>query len=159
MSTPLAIRPDAVDIVAPLIRGAYLPSARRVTARSPRSHRRAVYRLAEYCRREMGYALQYGYDGEEDDPDHVAFLWPHPEAVGASGTFRVPCVGAACFRLRDHGWALQWVWMHPYFRRHGLLSGEWPALVWEFGAFAVEGPLSHAMTRFLAKSAHPGDVV
>ena len=158
MSDPLAIRPEAVNIVAPLIRGSRMPAVQRVTTDSPRAHRRAVYRLADCCRREMRYGLQYGYDGDEDDPDHVAFLWVHPEAVGMSWAFRVPCVGATCFRLRDEGWALQWVWVHPFFRRRGLLSGAWPAFVREFGAFAVEGPLSAAMRGFVAKHAQGGGV-
>ena len=159
MSEGLAIRPEAVNIVAPLIRGSHLCAAERVTARSPRARRRAVYRLAEFCRREMGYALQYGFDGEEDDEDHVAFLWVHPEAVGMGREFRVPCVGACCFRLREEtGMALQWVWVHPYFRRRGLLTDAWPEFVREFGDFAVEGPLSDAMKGFLAKQAREGIV-
>lgn len=158
MSDPLAIRPEAVNIIAPLIRGSHLPPVQRVTIDSPLRHRRAVYRLADCRRRELGCALQYGFDGDEDDPDHVAFLWVHPEGVGRSWEFRVPCVGAACFRLRDEAWALQWVWLHPYFRRQELLSDAWPAFVREFGAFAVEGPLSDAMRAFLTKHAHHGAV-
>jgi hypothetical protein len=158
VSEPLAIRPEAVNIVAPLIRGSHLRAVERVTVRSNRSRRRAVYRLADCCRREMGYALQYGYGGEEDDPDHVAFLWVHPECVGMSWEFRVPCVGACCFRLREEGLALQWVWLHPYFRRRGLLSGAWPGFVREFGDFAVEGPVSEAMQSFLAKRGHGGAI-
>jgi hypothetical protein len=159
MSYPLGIRPDAIDIVAPLIRGRYLTSVERVSVRSPQSYRRAVYRLARYFRREMDYdVVQYGFDGRESDPDHVAFLWVHPEAIGLGEGFRVPCVGATCFRLRDEGRAMQWVWMHPYFRRRGLLSEAWPEFVREFGDFAVEGPLSAAMKGFLVKCGHRGSV-
>lgn len=158
MSAPLAIRPETVNIVAPLIRGTRLPPVLRVVVDSPRAHRLAVYRLADCCRREMDYALQYGYDGDEDDPDHVAFLWVHPEAAGLGWEFRVPCVGATCFRLRDEGWAMQWVWMHPFYRRQGLLSDAWSELVVEFGAFAVEGPVSAAMKGFLAKCGHGGPI-
>ena len=159
MSHPLAIRSDLIDIVAPLIQGRCLTSVERVTIRSPQAHRRAVYRLARYFRLEMGYdAVQYGFDGREDDPDHVAFLWVHPEGVGRGSGFRVPCVGACCFRLRDEGWALQWIWLHPYVRRQGLVSGMWPQFVEEFGDFAVEGPVSVAMRAFLAKCGHGGPI-
>jgi hypothetical protein len=159
MSEGLAIQPEAVNIIAPLIWGSHLRAVERVTVRSSRARRRAVYRLADCCRREMGYALQYGYEGEEDDEDHVAFLWVHPEAVGMGWEFRVPCVGACCFRLREEvGMALQWVWLHPYFRRQGLLSEEWPEFVREFGDFAVEGPVSEAMRAFLAKHDHKGKI-
>src|SRR4051794_30362203 len=113
MRHPLAIRPDTVNIVAPLIRSAASRVLVRVTTRSPLAHRRAVYRLARYFRRELGYdAVPYGFEGREDDPDHVAFLWLHPESFALGEEFRVPCVGATCFRFRDHGRALQWVWLH-----------------------------------------------
>src|SRR5262249_29710064 len=79
---PLAIRPNPVTLRPPFIRGRCLSSVNRITTRSPLTHRRAVYRLARYFQREMRYDIvQYGYDGEEDDPDHVAFLWVHPEAA------------------------------------------------------------------------------
>lgn len=160
MNFPLAIRPETINIVAPLIRGRHLPAVLRVTIRSPRAHRRAVYRLAAYFLQEMRFGvLQYGYDGDEDDPDHVAFLWVHPEVVGMSWEFRAPCVGAACFRQREEcGPALQWAWMHPYFRRQGLLSEAWPTFVREFGDFAVEGPVSTAMKAFLAQCGHRGPI-
>jgi hypothetical protein len=48
----------------------------RVTIRSPKRLRKAVYLCAAYFRREFHYDfVQYGFDGDEDDPDHVAFLW------------------------------------------------------------------------------------
>ncbi len=152
MSLPLAIRPETVDIVSPLIRGRNLPPCLRVDIHSPLMQRRAVYRLAAFCQRELEFgSIQYGYDGREADPSHVAYLWVHPEAVFMPGVFRVPCVGATCFRLRDEGWAMQWVWLHPYYRRQGLLSHSWPEFVQEFGTFAVEGPHSVAMKGFLTK--------
>ena len=155
MSRPLAIRSEAVDIVAPLVRGDGLGELVRVTTRSPLAHRRAVYRLARYFRWGSGYdVVPYGFDGDEDDPDHVAFLWVHPEAAYLPDGFRVPCVGAACFRRREAGPALQWAWMHPFYRRQGLLSGAWPEFVAEFGSFEVEGPLSVPMQRFLIKHGH-----
>lgn len=155
MSPPLAIRREAVDIVSPLIRGRHLAPVERVTIRSPLARRRAVYRVAAHFQRELGFGLlQYGYGGREADPGHVAFLWVHPEAVGLPDAFRVPCVGATCFRLRDEGWAMQWAWVHPYFRRQGLLSDAWPDFVGEFGAFEVEGPHSVAMRGFLAKHSY-----
>lgn len=161
MSDSLAIRPEAVNIISPLIRGRLLDPVVRVTVQSPRTHRRAVYHLASYFLREMQYGfLQYGYDGDEDDPDHVAFLWVHPEATGMSWEFRVPCVGACCFRLREeYGTAMQWAWMHPFFRRQGLLANAWPQFVEEFGDFAVEAPVSDPMKAFLAKHKHGGAVV
>jgi hypothetical protein len=99
--------------------------------------------------------VQYGYEGREENPGDVAFLWPHQEAADSGDEFLVPMVGACCFRWREwqdapDGWALQWAWFHPWHRRRGLLSRSWPAFRQEFGAFLVEPPLSEAMAVFLA---------
>jgi|688.fasta_scaffold11193_16 hypothetical protein len=157
MPRPLAIRPDSLDIVAPLISPKKaIRSPIRVTIDSPKQYRRAVFRIACFFRRELGYDfVQYGDDGNEEDWNHVAFLWVHPEAVGGATSLRVPCIGAAVFRQRSARnplppvYALQWIWVHPYWRRKGLLSGHWGALRQEFGNFQCEPPLSPAMQQFL----------
>jgi len=156
MPRPLAIRPESLDIVAPLISpNEAIRGPIRITIDSPKQYRKAVFKIASFFRREFGYALQYGYDGNEDDEHHVAFLWVHPEADGRAMSFRVPCVGAAVFRQRfakkelPPVYALQWVWFHPYWRRKGLLSSHWAALRQEFGNFQCEPPLSPAMQGFL----------
>jgi hypothetical protein len=103
--------------------------------------------------------VQYGYGGRDNDREHVAFLWtdPHGTRQWAIGP-QVPAVGACCFRWREwtnapHSWALQWAWLHPDFRRRGLLTAAWPAFRTEFGDFHVERPLSEAMQAFLRKIA------
>lgn len=157
MPKPLVIRPESLDIVAPLISPKKaVRNPIRVTIDSPKQYRRAVFRIASFFRREFGYDfVQYGYDGNEEDEDHVAFLWVHPEAVGWARPFRVPCIGATVFRQRSAKnalppvYALQWVWFHPYWRRKGLLSSHWVALRQEFGDFECEPPLSPAMQKFL----------
>ncbi|MEZ2301596.1 MAG: hypothetical protein ACM65K_25930 [Microcoleus sp.] len=147
-----AIEPKAIDIVCPLISGNYLPNPIKVTTKSPKTYRKAVYRIAQFFRREFEYDfVQYGYEGEETDPNHVAFLWIHPEARGYSKEFKVPCIGACCFRLRPSGYGLQWIWLHPYLRRQGLLSDTWAKFITEFGNFHVEPPLSDPMKAFLKK--------
>jgi hypothetical protein len=148
----LAITPESVDIVCPLISGDYLCNPVRVTVKSPKAYREAVYRIATFFRYEFNYdAVQYDNEGEESDSDHIAFLWIHPEAYGSSNEFKVPCIGACCFRLRESGYALQWIWFHPYLRRNGLLTNAWDEFVNEFGNFNVEPPLSDAMQAFLKK--------
>ena len=130
---PLAIRADAVNIIAPLIPSPCRGWPVRVTGASPLSHRRAVYKIARYFRREFQYDFVQFHETERGG--YVAFLWPHPEAASLPEGFRVACVGATCFRHREDGWAMQWVWLHPFWRRRGLLSGAWPRFVKEFGAF------------------------
>lgn len=121
-----------------------------------RRNRDAVERLAYYFRREFGYDfVQYNADegpGDERYPA-VAFLWA---SMRNSFDDRDVAVGATCFRWREWkdtpaGWAMQWIWLHPYVRRKGLLSAAWPALREAFGDFDVEPPLSPAMRMFLAK--------
>jgi hypothetical protein len=58
-------------------------------------------------------------------------------------------MGACCFRVREAGWALQWIWLHPYFRDHGYLTAAWDAFRALFGGLYVEPPLSSAMAGFL----------
>jgi hypothetical protein len=129
----------------------HLPASLHVvTLTSPHRDRFAVFRLAQYCRRELGYDfVQYGWNGDERDPTHRAFLWttfgPVPVAYGA-----------CCFRWRawadgPAGWALQWVWLHPYARHRGHLAAVWPYFRVAFGSFVPEGPFSPAMRAFLAR--------
>lgn len=118
-----------------------------VTLESPLAYRRAVYKMASFFRREFGYDfVQYGHEGEEDDPKARAFLW-----FDFDSDF---VIGSCCFRWRewiDHpaSWALQWIWFHPYCRGHGLLTKAWPVFKNHFGEFAVEPPLSSGMRGFL----------
>ena len=119
-----------------------------VNCRSSLNRRKAVYQIATYFRREFRYDfLQYGE--AEDDPTHCAFLWLPMEQM--SGWF-CHVIGACCFRQRDTGMSLQWIWLHPYYRRQGLLSYQWPRFQEKFGKdFLVEGPVSYAMEQFLRK--------
>lgn len=126
-----------------------------VTSGSPISYRRAVTELAHYFRREFQYDfVQYDVQVE---PSARAFLWLTYRTVEESA--RV--VGACCFRWRVYRdtkcpprWAMQWIWLHPYHRRRGLLSAMWPYFKRRFGEFNVEGPLSEAMDGFLQKQGY-----
>jgi hypothetical protein len=160
----LAIYADAVNIKPPLLPGGLVPeSPVRVTISSPLRLRRAVYEIAWYFKSEFHYDFtQYGRGGRDDDPKHVAFLWPHPE-VCQSGfkllgcdDFLLPMMGACCFRWWEWkdapaGWVLQWIWMHPFCRGRGMLSKTWPKFREEFGDFFTDPPLSDAMEAFLTR--------
>lgn len=119
----------------------------KVTGDSKAVLKRAVLHCAAYFRREFHYDfVQYGMEDEGDG--NQAFLW-------CSDDYDRRGIGACCFRWREytnhpHGWALQWIWFHPYFRRHGHLRKAWPYFRQAFGDFAVEGPISPAMEAFLA---------
>jgi hypothetical protein len=158
MAKQLALMPGSLDIISPLITTDELISnPLEVTYKSPKQHRKAVYKIAQYFKREFRYDfVQYGYNGNEKDELHCAFLWIDPECVELAVDFKVPCVGATCFRWRTTAddtpiWVMDWVWFHPYYRRRGLLTAAWPLFKERFKNFACEHPLSDPMKKFLHK--------
>jgi hypothetical protein len=122
-----------------------------VTTRSPVNLRRAVWQLASYFRREFRYdVVQYGLEGRETDTSARAYLWDLVDPGDAAHH----AIGAGCFRWRRYsdappGWALQWVWLHPFERNRGHLTRAWPYFRARFEDFDVEPPVSAAMARFL----------
>lgn len=126
-----------------------------VTTATPLVWRRGVWRIAQYFQREFEYDfVQYGHGGREDDKDAIAYLWHHGEMYGPQ--WSDTCYGACCFRWRDWkdmpaGWALQWIWFHPFERRKGHLKAVWPFFRRTFGDFVVERPISAPMMGFLRK--------
>ena len=152
MKRERASRKGAYDIICPLIPGKGKPLV-RVTIRSPKRHRKAVYVFAAHFRREFGYDfVPYGLCGNETDPNHVAFLRVAPEFTDLffGSTWLVPCVGACCFR-KWKDWTMQFAWLHPYFRRRQLLTAAWPQFEQEFGRFKLEPPLSPEMKAAVRK--------
>lgn len=121
---------------------------------SPVRLRREVERLAVYFRRELHYDFtQFAYN--ETNANYTAYLF--------ASRFSIPPVwaGACCFRPRyydDVGRdipSLDWIWMHPFFRREGLLRTQWNTLRQNHGDFFVGRPLSDGMRAFLRS--HNGD--
>ena len=125
-----------------------------VYSNSSLASRRAVTRIAYYFRREFRFdAVQYSEANEE--PSDVAFLWHKADWISKRHEFgRLP-LGACVFRWREwtdapHGWALVWIWLHPFIRRQGHLTAIWTSFKEWFGEdFHVEGPLSDAMETFI----------
>ena len=173
MVKPLYIEPRNVDLKMPLVTNARLGNPFLVDETSPKQHHKAVYEIARFMSKECKYDMIYYtqmvlFRNFEPEQDCRSFLWVHPESHGVSNEYRIPCIGAACFRYRrwkntDPGWAMQWVWMHPYYRGgssaidthnrvKSLLRWSWPTLVEKFGVFFVEPPLTASMKRFLIKN-------
>ncbi len=133
-----------------------------VTTHSPLSVRKAVAKMAKYFKMEFQYDfLQYTATDEQESAR--AFLFTTLNLNSYTHVHRDPSevivVGGCCFRWRewtdaDPGWAMQWIWMHPFFRNRGKLSEAWPFFCKRFGLFKVEGPLSRAMVRFLETHPH-----
>lgn len=146
------------------------PSLVEVTANSPRLLREGVEVYAYYFRRELHYDFVQ-FSADETDKSwrcdnngkwgwqqnrFVAWLFLPPHDLYVDGIGNSKTVGACCFRWREwidapHSWALQWIWLHPYFRRRGILSDAWSTFTEQFGKFHVEKPLSNAMYHFLLK--------
>jgi GNAT superfamily N-acetyltransferase len=125
-----------------------------VTQKSPFYQRKTVEQIARYFLRESDYDfLQFdAYD--EDQYRAFLFLAETSDKYGKT----MSAIGACCFRWREytnapHGWALQWIWLHPFFRGKGVLKWAWPSFVEKLGDFYVEGPFSPAMEMFLSKYA------
>jgi hypothetical protein len=118
-----------------------------------------VERFGTYIKRE----LKYDFPPDIDDGDGAKvkgyfFLgdgW-YPPNLQPVGVVVFKYVNANRVRPEHveqigNRWWLEWIWLHPYERRKGLLSRHWPAFVEEFGNFYVAPPLSHSMKQFLEK--------
>lgn len=129
------------------------PSGERVDAMAPRWMHHEVEQRARRFKRDFGYDfLQWPSITTKAawSPSWVGFLF-----ADDSGTID----GACAFYNPDGAeWALQWVWIRPERRRHGLLAARWPAFLAEFGDFWIEQPLSPEMARFLEKHASPAQL-
>jgi hypothetical protein len=130
-----------------------------VTPASSPVLRRAVECIAYYFRREFGYDFLQYCSLEMDDDGHRAYIWADPCTLNEQD--KITVFGACCFRWRtwkdapsdfpSKSYALQWIWLHPYQRRKGILDKAWPYFLARFDPFVPEGPHSPAMQGFLRK--------
>jgi hypothetical protein len=126
----------------------------RIQWDDPLPLRNAVHRFARYFRREFKYDFVQYSPSDIQGPDEAnAFLFCDPRWEDSYDAY-----GACCFRWRewkDHppGWALQWAWMHPYWREKGHFKRVYPLFRERFGLFHFEPPLSKAMRGFIDKHA------
>ena len=122
----------------------------KIVRKSPLTLRKQVEMFAHYFQREFQY--DFTQFCISDDDDYTAYLFTNRD-----NEFPRVWTGACCFRIRNYedvklsGEALQWIWIHPYFRGRGTLTEVWPELRSNHGDFRVEGPISQAMKAFLLK--------
>ena len=117
-----------------------------VTRYSPLKLRKQVEAFAIYFKREFDYAIRE-FDAREKDP-YTAYLFPDPHAN--------VWIGACCFRPESYAYdvdseTLRWIWLHPYHRMKGVLTGAWPFFRASHGDFFVEPPLSLGMLHFVLR--------
>lgn len=130
---------------------------------SPKVAKSALEQHARNFKREQRYdGVQYCSLDYHDPKSIGAFIWIEECMNNDFVDQRV--IGGACFRYRDNyseeckewnGWAMQWVYVHPNFRRNGLLNDSWDYFKARYGDFVVEEPLSTEMNFFLAKKGLP----
>jgi hypothetical protein len=134
----------------------------KILATSPLQQRRWVELLARYFKNEMGFDfLQFEAAERESDSWYVPYVaWLFHEIaydkIEEDKDTPKRAYGACCFRWREwenHSpcWALDWLWLHPYFRGRGYLKKHWTILKQEHRPFMVSKPVSTSMKRFLEK--------
>ena len=153
MAMPLPYyRIDLSEVPKPLAEGPERPFT--VTWKSPLKLRREVERFAIYFRREFSYDFQQ-FEATEQPKNQEE---PYASYLFTNERNHCPhvWVGACCFRWREvenlePRWAMQWMWLHPYYRGKGILSRAWDKFHELHGNFFCEPPFSPAMEAFLRK--------
>ncbi|WP_188131136.1 hypothetical protein [Paraburkholderia panacisoli] len=155
--------PDLYSLAPPISRHEYLKAASplKIDCHSPLELRKAVEQLAYYFKRELGFDFVQ-FEAAETEASigfvryeaHLFYETAYDHIVEDEATpHRI--FGACCFRWRewtDHapGWSMDWVWMHPYFRRRGHLRQAWGSFQQHYGdEFHVAPPLSIEMEAFV----------
>ena len=114
-----------------------------------------VFKIAKYFTEELNYStVPYSPLGIKDQ-ENIALLFT-AEAIDLYKTEPVPyrIFGACCFSKysfkedKDY-WALEWIWLHPFFRNRGNLKKYWAYLEKNFGDFIIMEPVSNDMKAFL----------
>jgi hypothetical protein len=136
---------------------------RERTARGPRGERvdldAPLWMHHEMEKRALRFKRDFGYDFPQ---------WPsvstraglNPNFVGYLLADADGAIDGACAFYCDEGsWRLDWAWVRPDRRRHGLLAARWPHFLAEFGDFWIEHPISHAMQGFLVLHASQEQLV
>lgn len=148
---PPVIRHECLDGLSPL----------KIDPTSPLVLRLAVETLARYFKKEMRSDwLQFDATEMQSSLGYVpyeAHLFHEiaRECIVEDEPLPQRVFGACYFRWREWtdsepSWSLDWIWIHPYFRRCGHLQQAWPAFQKRYRtAFNVAPPLSIAMEAFV----------
>lgn len=121
-----------------------------VSVQSSKLLRANVERFARYFLREMHTGgIQFEAAETETSQGYV----PYKAYLFAR---EANFVGAACFRFRDDQdvvvpWLFDWLWIHPFCRRKGVLSRSWSEINAQVGKFRLAQPVSLHMQNFLGK--------
>jgi len=104
------------------------------------------YMMGRYIGREMGYGIMFNtkYICEcSYDTWHLYLFMDGNYVIGAVGFVYQEWINLKTL------WDLKWVWLHPGYRRNGILSKSWHYFHKLYSPFCIEHPLSDAMESFL----------
>jgi len=123
-----------------------------------RSEHSAVYKLGRYFTREMGFDfVMFEPSGTAICPDRSTYLINTAE-IACGSRLALGVVAIINRRTKDETYPeLQWVWLHPYYRRCGVLSTMWPALTKSHPGLRPCPPVSKALLGFMKQVGHPHD--
>jgi hypothetical protein len=115
-----------------------------------------VYKIAKYFSEDINYfgIPPYPLLGIKNKED-IALLFT-AEVIDLDKTepmsYRIfgSCYFSRQSFTKDNDcWALEWIWLHPFFRNKGNLKKYWPYLENNFGDFLIMGDVSNDMEAFL----------
>ena len=123
-----------------------------VDKKQPSSVYKAIEQLAYYFKREGQFDfVQYSAYEDKNNKNSEVYVWVD------EGWEDLFLTGAINFRFKgdigqSKNWEAEWVWIHPYYRNQGLLSGAWKEFEKKYGkGFRCEPPISKSMEAFLNK--------
>lgn len=105
----------------------------------------AAYLFARYFKEEMHFDhVQYA-PPESAEKNRKFETW----LLNGRAEGRPLVTGAACFWPPGDGApaVLRWVWVHPAFRRKGLLRTAWPTFTERYGRFWLEQPRTRSFSQ------------
>ena len=124
-----------------------------VTIDSPLWQKLACVALRRYQSKECQDGMKWDVS-DSGWADIIAFTFTeeHLPIINSSQT-RNSLIGLVTMNVSNTDTPyLSTVWIHPFYRRRGLLSGLWPVLKERFGDFDIEEPNSNMRAFIAAKN-------
>ena len=114
-----------------------------------------VYKIAKYFKEELNYdSIPYSKYGILSKEFKVVLFTEEALDGYKKDTMPYRIYGGCLFSKMkftedDDYWALEWIWIHPFFRNRGNLKKNWSQLEKSFGNFIIKIPISNDMKSFL----------
>jgi hypothetical protein len=114
-----------------------------------------VFKIAEYFTKELNYnSVPYSRFGNLSEEFKALLFTVDADDLYEDGLMPYRIFGACsftkinCTEGKDY-WALEWIWLHPFFRNRGTLKKYWVYLEKNFDDFIIKEPVSNDMESFL----------